>query len=183
MVVTCILFVVLLFLNRSENGTCKLICELGIHDDSYKYGWDDSSNRCSFYYKKFEQALLNNLTILWQLQQMFVLHDPVSVNLDVNVTVKTICNGAWSSDSYCTWDWNPHKSLSDIINIDYLSALDITAISKILVLLVTTRYSPPDLEFKLMLYLDELPCSSNQTDVVAALPPFLSWVSCTEVHN
>ena len=98
---------------------------------------------------------------------MFVQEDPLYVDLHVIIMANTSCNStimSWPSE----WRWYPYNALNNIINVFLLSKLDLTSF------IVTDR----PLQFNLMLHLDELPCS-NQTksDIAAALPPFLSWVS------
>ena len=160
-------YFVFVFLCTSASYTWA---EITCQDTEIEYG-GPGTFECSLYYRKFEQALLNDSTIIWRLQQVFIQENPVkNAHLDVKIEAKTKCNQIVMYSSGWRWQQN---SLGGIVNVDELIGLDVTLISG----LIITVLEPADPEFSFPLHIDELPCSANESDIAAALPPFLSWVS------
>ena len=151
---------------------------------------------CSVYYKILEDALLSDPKTLWTLQQILIQENLIinCVDFYIDIEAKTKCNDTfkWPSAGNITVVWrlpeDPSHSLSDIFDIYDVASLDISFISRIIIEVTKLISGPFEIRsssYNLKLFLNELSCSTNWSDVFAtgdALYPFMKWVSKTEAQ-
>ena len=189
MAVKWVLFVIL-----SASVSCtyqQLWCE-GYFFFDQEYSPDP---RCSEYYKIFEHALLSDPNTLWILQQMLIQENLIinCVDFYIDIEAKTKCNVTFKPYTRnITVIWrlpeDPSHSLSDIFNIYEVAGLDISFISRIIIevtKLISDPFQIHSSSYNLKLFLNELSCSTNWSDVFETsdvLSSFLKWVSKTEAQ-
>ena len=133
-------------------------------------------------YRKLENALTGNKTVLYQMQEAFFPSKGSSRNvvyLQVCVTVGRVQHGSYENSSlpgvqsnftYCQkFQWSS-SALVDLISIDQLLIMDNMISGSIIHVVEHQKY------MKVPLQIYNLPCDITDDDILAALMRLLPWV-------
>ena len=140
-------------------------------------------------YQKLEDALIADSSVLYLMQEVFILSKLLPhnlVRLQVCVTVDRLQPGSCGNSSlfggqrnftYCQkFQWSS-SALVDLISVDQLLILDNVISHNVFHILV--HHAHVDVP----LHIDTLPCETTVDDILAALMQLLPWVGiCIYLH-